>query len=90
MQLPIQGAIDCDIHPALPSTAVLLPYLDEYWREHITQRGLERDNFDSGAYPPNAPISARPDWRGEGKPGTDLALIKSSCLDAFGSRFAGR
>lgn len=88
MKLPITGAIDCDIHPALPSTAALLPYLDEYWREHFTQRGLERDNFDSGAYPPNAPISARPDWRGAGKPGMDFALLKSHCLDAFGSRFA--
>jgi len=86
--LPGPGAIDCDIHPALPSTAALLPYLDEYWREHITQRGLEKDNYDSGAYPPNAPISARPDWRGTGKPGTDFTLLKSRCLDAFDSRFA--
>lgn len=92
MILPGPGAIDCDIHPALPNTAALLPYLDEYWREHITQRGLEQDNYDSGAYPPNAPISARPDWRGPGgtssKPGVDLSLVQTQCLDAFGSRFA--
>lgn len=88
MQLPVTGAIDCDIHPALPNTAALLPYLDEYWREHFTQRGLERDNFDSGAYPPNAPISARPDWRGTGKPGVDFSLLQTHCLDAFASKYA--
>src|ERR1700759_1363054 len=26
------GAIDCDLHPAVPGMSVLLPYLDDYWR----------------------------------------------------------
>ncbi len=64
------GAIDCDVHPAVPSARVLLPHLDEYWREHILRRGLERDNFETSAYPSGAPINARPDWRtAEGPPG---------------------
>jgi len=88
MKLPGPGAIDCDIHPALPGTHVLLPYFNEYWREHITQRGLEKDNLDTGAYPPNAPLSARPDWRGGGKPGSALEMVQKHCLDGFGSRFA--
>ena len=37
------GAIDCDIHPAVPSTRALLPYLDDYWREHVLRRGLEQE-----------------------------------------------
>jgi len=86
VKLPITGAIDCDVHIALPNTAVLLPHLDEYWREHITQRGLDQDNLDSSAYPANAPLTARPDWRGT-KPGTDLKLLQS-CLDNFGTRYA--
>lgn len=88
MKLPGPGAIDCDIHPALPNTAALLPYLDEYWREHMIQRGLDKDNLETAAYPPNAPLSARPDWRGPGRPGTDLGLVQKHCLDGFGTRFA--
>ena len=34
-----QGAIDCDIHPAVPDMRALLPYMDEYWREHLITRG---------------------------------------------------
>ena len=45
------GAIDCDIHPAVPNTRALLPHLDDYWREHILRRGLERDNLETSAYP---------------------------------------
>ena len=92
MKLPREvlgpGAIDCDIHPALPGTHVLLPYFNDYWREHITQRGLEKDNLDTGAYPPNTPLAARPDWRGAGKPGSDLSVVQKHCLDGFGARFA--
>ena len=43
--------IDCDIHPAVPSTRLLLPYLDDYWREHIIRRGIEADNLELSAYP---------------------------------------
>jgi hypothetical protein len=39
-----EGAIDCDIHPALPSVKMLLDHLEPYWREHILRRGLERDS----------------------------------------------
>lgn len=91
MKPPAAGAIDCDVHLALPGTHVLLPYFNDYWREHITQRGLERDNLDTGAYPPGAPLSARPDWRGPdgaSKPGSDLGLLRTHCLDAFASRYA--
>ena len=63
MSVPAPGAIDCDIHPALPSMQALVPYLDEYWRAHILMRGLERDNYTASAFPPNAPINCRPDWK---------------------------
>jgi predicted TIM-barrel fold metal-dependent hydrolase len=87
--LPTQGAIDCDIHPAVPSAKALLPYLEPYWREHILRRGLERDSFDIAAYPAGSPLSARPDWRGEGGlPGGDLAMVQTKALDAFGTRTA--
>ncbi len=81
--------IDCDIHCAVPDTAVLLPYFNEYWRDALLQRGIERLSLNLTSYPPNAPISARPDWRPNGrKPGSDFELLRIQALDAFGSRYA--
>jgi uncharacterized protein len=81
--------IDCDVHPAVPDTKALLPYFDDYWREAIVNRGIDRLSLNLTSYPPNAPISARPDWRPHGKrPGSDVDLLKEHALDAFGSRFA--
>ena len=81
--------IDCDIHPAIPTTRTLLPYLDDYWREHITRRGLETDNLELLSYPSNAPLNARPDWRPpKGPSGADFDLLRGQALDAFHSRFA--
>ena len=83
------GAIDCDVHPAVPSARVLLPHLDEYWREHMLRRGLERDNFETSAYPAGAPINARPDWRPvEGPPGGSLEGLQAHLLDPVRPRAA--
>ncbi|MSO75366.1 MAG: amidohydrolase [Alphaproteobacteria bacterium] len=89
MTSPAAGAIDCDVHAALPGTHVLLPYLDDYWREHVVMRGLDHDNLNTSNYPPGAPISGRPDWRpAKGDPGSDLGLLRKQALDGFGTRFA--
>ena len=75
--------IDCDIHPSVPDIKTLLPYMSEFWQESFVLRGL--DGFDMMSYPPNAPISSRPDWRVPGKrAGADLAALQSQALDAFG------
>ena len=77
-----KGAIDCDIHPAVPNARALLPYMDEYWREHMLRRGLERENFDLMAFPVNAPINARPDWKlAKGPPGSSLSDMQAHVLD---------
>ncbi len=89
MTIPAPGAIDCDIHPALPSTQVLLPYLDEYWRAHVQMRGLERDNYNAAAFPVNAPINARPDWKpAKGNAGCDFDTLRTQALDGFGTKYA--
>src|SRR3954470_10886588 len=88
MVRPMKGAVDCDIHPAVPDTRVLLPHLDPYWREHVLRRGLERDNFEISSYPVNAPINARPDWKASaGPPGSSLPALQSQLLDHFSLAF---
>ena len=82
------GAIDCDLHPVVPSTSALLPYLDPYWREMASVRAIDRLNFSLTSYPQNTPLACRPDWRRAGEtPGTSLATMQSDVLDRFGSRF---
>jgi predicted TIM-barrel fold metal-dependent hydrolase len=81
--------IDCDIHPAAPDNRALLPYFDEFWREMITLRGIDRMALNLTGYPSNAPASVRPDWRPpSGRPGSDFGLLQRQALDDFGSRFA--
>jgi uncharacterized protein len=82
-----RGCIDCDIHPAVPGMDALLPYLRGHWRDSVVQRGVHELN--SIAYPQNAPLSARPDWRnGKGKPGSDLDAVRTQALARFGTSIA--
>lgn len=81
------GAIDCDVHVAVPGMKALLPYMSEAWREMIITRGT--DGLDLASYPPNAPLACRPDWRRKGeKPGASLELLRSEALDGFGASAA--
>jgi predicted TIM-barrel fold metal-dependent hydrolase len=84
-----KDAIDCDLHPAPPSATDLLPYLDEYWRDQLVDRHISKYSFNLTSYPPNSPLSARPDWRQpSGAPGGTLDMIRAQALDPFGTRFA--
>ena len=81
------GGIDCDIHPAVPAMAALLPYLSGHWRESVVQRGVHELN--SIAYPQHAPLSARPDWRiDNGRAGSDVESVRSQALAPFGTGIA--
>ena len=87
MPHPPIGAIDCDIHPAVPNLKSLLPYLDDHWRDMVVQRGVHE--LDSISYPKNAPVTARPDWKPEsGKAGQDLGRLQKEALDGFQTKFA--
>jgi predicted TIM-barrel fold metal-dependent hydrolase len=89
MKVPVKGGVDCDVHPAMPSAKALLPYLDPFWAEQLVDRHIDRSPFTLTSYPPNSPLSARPDWRQQdGAPGGDLDTIRRQALDPFGSRFA--
>jgi hypothetical protein len=66
--------IDCDVHPAAPAMRELLPYLEEYWRESVVERGIP--SLETNSYPARAAISARPDCRGKtGDPDATVARL---------------
>ena len=75
-----KGAIDCDIHPRVPTPRAVSQYMDEHWRDTVEVRGIE--TWDSIAYPPNAPLTARQDWRKAGAD-TEPAKAAKETLDRF-------
>ena len=84
---PISPVIDCDIHPAVPPTSDLLPYFDEFWHDHVLERGIE--SLETISYPPNSPLTARKDWRSaDGRAATDAAALARDILDPSGTRLA--
>jgi uncharacterized protein len=87
--LRYRGAIDCDLHPAVPGMRVLVPYLDDYWREMVSIRALDGLDLGLTSYPQNAPLSCRPDWKlaGGGKPGSSLEALRQHVLDRFEPQF---
>jgi predicted TIM-barrel fold metal-dependent hydrolase len=79
--------IDCDLHPAVPGLAALMPYLDEMWRETVTRRGI--DELNTITYPANSPLTARADWRPrEGRPASTLQRVAEEALDPFDTQLA--
>jgi predicted TIM-barrel fold metal-dependent hydrolase len=84
---PRIGAIDCDIHPALPALSKLLPYLSDHWREMALQAGLHE--LETMNYPPGAPITARQDWRpAQGKAAGTLAEVRAQALAPWDTSLA--
>ena len=61
MSAATSGGIDCDLHPAVPGIATLLPYLDPHWADAVAQRGVH--DLEPTSYPLRAPLTSRPDWR---------------------------
>jgi predicted TIM-barrel fold metal-dependent hydrolase len=82
------AAIDCDVHPQVPNLKALHPYLEPYWRDSFTERGIP--GFEANIYPPNAPLSARPDFRGKGgvPAATDARSLAAQVFDRWQSRYA--
>jgi uncharacterized protein len=80
-------AIDCDVHPTVPSVKALLPYLDDYWRDSVQERGI--DSLETVTYPPNAPLTSRPEWRGkDGRPATEAAQLAGQVCDRWQASIA--
>ncbi len=73
-----QRAIDVDVHPLVPNMAALTPYMDEFWRDQVVERGI--NTIASQNYPPNAPKTARADWKQASK----VSDLQSQLLDPYG------
>ena len=81
------GAIDCDIHPSVPGIAALVPHLEPFWQDSVRDRGLP--SLDSISYPPNSPLTSRPEWRGKnGIPAVDSDSVTAQVFDHWRSGFA--
>jgi len=72
-------AIDCDVHPAVPGMDALKPFLEPYWLEQVESRGI--DSLETISYPPNSPLSVRPDWRKEDSRGAVKPATLRPVLD---------
>ena len=87
MEPAVAGAIDCDVHPAVPSVRSLLPHLDPCWRDAFVVRG--QDGFDAADHPFGSPLACRPDFRPErGPPGSDPERLIRQAVEEPGVRFA--
>ena len=79
-------AIDCDVHPTVPGIRALVPYLDEFWRQTLVDREI---NLETNSYPPEAPITARPDWRdSKGRAATEVSDLRTQVMERLGSSHA--
>jgi uncharacterized protein len=78
------GAVDCDIHLPVPGMGQLLPYLDDFWRDMVTSRGMDRLDLASLG---KSPMSVRPDWRLPAGREPDLDTIRAHLLDRWNLRF---
>src|SRR5712692_11099913 len=81
-EAPVTGSIDCDVHPTVPDMRALTPYLDDFWRETVEERGI--NSLETVTYPPNAPLSVRPEWRGaNGRAATAPSELTAQVCDRW-------
>ncbi|OZC92985.1 hypothetical protein CH282_01600 [Rhodococcus sp. 06-418-1B] len=78
------AVVDCDVHPVLPSSAALLPYLDQYWGDQLV--AALTPSYEPNYHPRNSAIAQRADAirDKEGRAGTAAeALIQDVFSDGF-------
>lgn len=80
----IGAVIDCDVHAQVPSFDVLLPYMSDVWVEWARERKFGGLTHSANVYPPNAPISVRPEWKPDDRPpASSLELLQQHVLDPW-------
>jgi predicted TIM-barrel fold metal-dependent hydrolase len=79
------SAIDCDVHCAPASLDTLAPYMDDYYREYVSDAGIRLNGLVT-QYPPGAATSATAAARQAGGPAVPdtYAALRDRVLDAGG------
>jgi predicted TIM-barrel fold metal-dependent hydrolase len=79
------AVIDCDVHANVPSLDVLLPHMDPVWTQWVRERAWKGPVGNALTYPPNAPTTARAEWRpADGRvPASDVDLLREHVLDPW-------
>lgn len=76
----MRGAIDCDVHNAVPDVSALFAFLPERWSDYCVEHAI--DGLASSFYPPGLDLSATPPARSAGgEPGSDPAVLAAHVLD---------
>jgi predicted TIM-barrel fold metal-dependent hydrolase len=84
-----EAVIDCDVHANVPSFDALFPYMDPMWVTWAKERLYHGPTWAATVYPPNAPTTARSEWRPEGcPPASELSLLREHVLDPWNVDFA--
>jgi predicted TIM-barrel fold metal-dependent hydrolase len=85
--------IDCDVHNGWPTSRVLLPYLDPYWRDFLERGELPggRDSYPHGHRPwlhPEGYTRADAVPADGSAPGSDFDLMREQLLDRYDVEYA--
>jgi hypothetical protein len=76
--------IDCDLHPMVPGMTALAPYMDEFWRDQVAERGIT--TLDTQSWPVRSPKTIRADWRGaDGRGAATVGQLQAQSLDRLGT-----
>lgn len=77
--------IDADVHAHVPSLESLFPHMEPQWVEFCRERTFTTPQGLANVYPPNAPSTARPEWRpADGRePASELSLLQEHVLDRW-------
>lgn len=68
----------------VPGMQALTPYMSEFWRDQVVERGIT--TLDSQSWPVRSPKTIRADWRGPGGRGAEsLGLLQAQSLDRLGT-----
>jgi predicted TIM-barrel fold metal-dependent hydrolase len=77
--------IDADVHAHVPAIEALFPYMEPQWVDFCRERRIATPQGLAGVYPPEAPSTARPEWRrDDGTPaGVTVAEMQAHVLDPW-------
>ena len=78
------SVIDADVHANVPSLETLQHYQERVWVQWARERGWAGPAGLTIAYPPNAPTTARDEWRlPDAPPASDLGALQRHILDPW-------